>query len=70
LGRGVLSLERGCWSGGGGSDVLLQLMGGDSSWSKTTWECPSVNVPQHFCLAACSCSSTHKASLAMVLSWI
>ena len=45
------------------------LMGCGVSWSKTAWGRPPVDVPQRHvprCLQQ-ACSSTHKASLAMVL---
>jgi hypothetical protein len=47
-------------------------MGDDGSWSKTTQGRLPVDVPQQhvpFCMQK-ACSSTHKASLEMVLSWI
>jgi hypothetical protein len=47
-------------------------MGGDRSWSKITRGHPPVDVPQWHvprCMQR-ACSSTHKASLAMVLSQI
>jgi hypothetical protein len=47
-------------------------MGGDKSWSKTARGRPPVDVPQQHvprCVQQAS-SSTHKASLAMVLSQI
>jgi hypothetical protein len=45
-------------------------MGGGRSWSKITWECSPVDVPQRHvsCCVQQACSSTHKAALAMVLS--
>ena len=47
-------------------------MGGDRSWSKTARGRPPVDVPQRHvpCCVQWACSSTHKASLAMVLSRI
>jgi hypothetical protein len=54
------------------SSSLTSSIGDDGSWSKTARGRPSVNVPQRNvprCMQQ-ACSSTHKASLAMVLSWI
>jgi hypothetical protein len=47
-------------------------MGGERSWSKTARGCPPVDVPQWHvpCCVQWACSSTHKATLVMVLSWI
>jgi hypothetical protein len=51
---------------------LTSSMRGDGSWSKRAREHPSVDVPQRHvpCCVQRACSSTHKASLAMVFSWM
>jgi hypothetical protein len=67
----MVSLERECWSGSGGSIVLLRLR---------RWEVASLGPRQHEDIPRLTChrnvprcvqqtcSSTHKALLAMVLS--
>jgi hypothetical protein len=48
------------------------LVGCDGSWFTTSRGCPPVDVPQRHvsCCLQQTCSSTHKALLAMVLLWI
>jgi hypothetical protein len=51
---------------------LTLSMGGSGSWSKIAWGHPPVDMPQWhvpWCMQQ-ACSSAHKASLVMVLSWI
>jgi hypothetical protein len=73
-GRGeVISLEQGCWSRGGirCSSPTLSMRGG-RSWSKTARGHPPIDVTHRHvsCCVQRTCSSTHKFSLAMLLSWI
>jgi hypothetical protein len=59
-------------AGGGGRPSPTSSMGGGSSSSKTARAHPLIDVPQQH-VTRCvhqACSSTHKASLAIMLSWI